>query len=59
MVVDDTTEVLYVVVEVWRGIASDAHVFRIHADADACAERLQSSANLIEDDVAVIETRVR
>lgn len=58
MTVIDTTEVLYVVVEVWRGMASDAHVFRDRAHAEDCAESLKDSANLHEDDVAVIETRM-
>lgn len=57
--INETPEVTFVVVEVWRGTASSAHAFRNRADADECAQRLRDSANLLEDDVAVIETRLR
>jgi hypothetical protein len=50
---------LYVVVEMWRGLVSNAQVFANSIDADACAEMLRKSINSMEDEVTVIETTIR
>lgn len=50
---------LYAVVEVWRGIAADVHVFRRLSDAEQCYHRLLREHNLQEDDVELFETRVQ
>lgn len=55
----ETAEKLYVVVESWRGLISDAQVFTSSVDADVCAARLRTSANQMEDEVTVIETRIQ
>ena len=49
-------QTVYTVVEVWRGMAAGAHVFRTRADADRCCERLSGEHDLQEDDVALFET---
>lgn len=59
MHVTDAIEPLFVVVEVWRGMASNAHLFRDRSSADNCAEQLRQSTDLIENDVEVIETQLR
>ena len=49
---------IYTVVEVVRGVATDAHSFRQLKDALLCAERLREGRNLQEDDVQLFESRV-
>ncbi len=49
---------VYSVVEVWRGIARDVHIFSNEADALECYQRLHDEHNPVEDDVEMFESRV-
>jgi hypothetical protein len=53
-----TPETIYVVVEIWRGIFSEAKVFYSLDNAERHAERLRNVANVTTDEIAVIETRI-
>ena len=49
---------IYTVVEVMRGLAADAHIFRHFKDARQCAEHLRRDRNLDEDDVQIFENLI-
>ena len=49
---------IYTVVEVVKGVATDAHSFRQLKDALLCAELLREGRNLQDDDVQLFESRV-
>jgi hypothetical protein len=50
---------LYIVVEVWRGIAASAKNFTRLRDAKNHMRRLRQGRNLAEDDVQLFESSVR
>jgi hypothetical protein len=50
---------LYIVVEVWRGIAASAKNFTRLRDAKNYLQRLRKDRNLDEDDVQLFESSVR
>lgn len=50
---------LYIVVEVWRGIAESAKNFRRLKNAQKYVRRLRRGRNLADDDVQLFETSVR
>ena len=50
---------LYVVVEVWRGIAASAKNFTRLGDAQKYMQRLRRGRNLTEDDIQLFESSVR
>jgi hypothetical protein len=50
---------LYIVVEVWRGIAASAKNFTRLCDAENHMRRLRKDRNLAEDDVQLFESAVR
>ena len=50
---------LYIVVEVWRGIAASAKNFTHLVDAHKYMQRLRRGRNLTEDDIQVFESSVR
>lgn len=52
------TGALFVVVDVMKGVAVQAVVFRRLVDAEACARRVKQERNLNEDDVQVFECRL-
>jgi hypothetical protein len=50
---------LYIVVEVWRGIAASAKNFTRLRDAENYLQRLRKGRNLDEDDVQLFGSSVR
>jgi hypothetical protein len=50
---------LYIVVEVWRGIAASARNFTRQRDAENYMRRLCKGRNMEEDDVQLFESSVR
>jgi hypothetical protein len=50
---------LYIVVEVWRGIAASAKNFTRLRDAENHMQSLRQGRNLAEDDVQLFEGSVR
>jgi hypothetical protein len=50
---------LYTVVEVWRGCATGAKVFRRLQSAQEYLRRLRRGRNLAEDDVQLFECPIR
>ena len=55
---DTEEQVVWTVVEVWRGFASGAQVFGRLSDAQRTFSRLRRSCNLLENDVQIFESRV-
>ena len=55
---DTTGEMVWTVVEVWRGVADRAHVFASRSDARRLYLRLSRRCNLEEDDVQMFETNI-
>lgn len=51
-------QVVWTVVEVWRGFASHAQVFGRLSDARRTYSRLRRSCNFNENDVQIFESRV-
>jgi hypothetical protein len=49
---------VYVVAEVWRGIASDVHVFLNEQDAKRVYHRLAAGINEDEEDVQMFEKQL-
>lgn len=49
---------VYTVVEVWRGIAAGAKIFRKLGDAQKYAQRLRRGRDLQQDDVQVFENTI-
>jgi hypothetical protein len=50
---------LYIVVEVWRGIAASAKNFTRMKDAQSHLRRIRRRRNLAEDDFQLFESSVR
>ena len=48
-------KLLFVVVDVWRGIASQARVFQNQKEANVLARKIRRGRNLDEDDIQVFE----
>jgi hypothetical protein len=44
-------KVVYAVVDVWRGCATEIRIFRKRQNATTCLRRLRRGRNLDEDDV--------
>ena len=44
-------KVILAVVEVWRGFATDVHIFRKRRQAETCLRRARRGRNLDQDDV--------
>jgi hypothetical protein len=50
---------LYIVVEVWRGIAAAAKNFTSLRTAQNYARRLRRHRNMMEDDIQLFESSIR
>ncbi len=50
---------IYTVVEVWRGMAQGARVFRRMKDAETYMRRVRRRQNQMQDDVAIFKRRLR
>jgi hypothetical protein len=50
-----TKAVVYVLVDVARGVALNAHAFQRREDAEACLRRIRKGRDLGEDDVQLFE----
>ena len=50
---------LYTVVEVWRGFATGAKIFKRLRNAQKYMRRLRRACNLAEDDVQLFECPIR
>lgn len=55
---DKTANRVFVVVEVWRGIASNAHCFGNLPAARECYRNLTKDRNMTEDDVQIFEAEI-
>jgi len=50
---------IYIVVDVWRGIANGARSFTKLRQAQQCVRRLEKGRNLVEDDVGLFVSSIR
>ena len=54
----DDVSMVYAVVEVWRGMVSDVHVFKDQRDAERCYDRLAADHDALQDDVQLLPVSV-